>query len=157
MGDMPRVLLSITVTSICFLCYVGGGTYNLAKLFHHELVGDVPKEDLKEFLAHLSAGETRNSPGLVRWHERIIDEARFNETFGLCELCTGMWSRAHFTHLRIFADGGFVNDWIRLYDAQLQNKGWQTFKHNIFFLTTSSSAKSQAMTSYSMICQMLTV
>jgi hypothetical protein len=59
----------------------------------------VPKEDLKDFIAHLSAGETRNSPGLVRWHERINDDARFDEAFRLCEFCTGMPMRALFSLL----------------------------------------------------------
>jgi hypothetical protein len=89
-----------TIPRACNLFYCsGGGKYNLAKLFHHELVGDVPKEDLKDFISHLSVGETtRRSPGLVRWHERINDEARFNESFRLCEFCTGL--RVFFLYLR---------------------------------------------------------
>lgn len=116
---------SVLILPFC----AGGGEYNLAKLFHHERVGDVPKKHLKDFIAHLSAGTTQSFPGLSRWRERNSDKARFEESFRLCEhvkLVMSLVLQGSNTPRLLFADGGFVNDWIRLYDAQLQDEGGRT-------------------------------
>ena len=110
-------------------CCSGGGKYNLAKLFHHELIGDVPKKHIKNFVTHLLAGKTSNTPGLARWHERIKDEARFDEAFRLCEYCTGILRFTLYSQLiHALADGGFVNDWICLFDAQLEDESGRNYE-----------------------------
>jgi hypothetical protein len=135
----------LTLTASRPLTPVGGGGYDLARLFRREVIGDIPLAEMPDFLAGLmpkkngqeGTFDAHQAAGLQRWRERIADPVRFSNTFADCA-CSFLPPRWLFITGRAYrkkplkhplllphfsADGGCAIDWIRLLGAQLENGG----------------------------------
>lgn len=125
-------LLSYSACHFCSCNYLtGGGGFDLTKLFHNEVIGDLQQTELGDFASRLLEGKKSEvHPGLQRCRDIMADAERFGKAYHCCAY--GFYSNAHWqtttgsdnaSFYPLGADGGFVRDWIRLLDAQLEERG----------------------------------